>query len=127
MSGAVQTPARPAAQLRIDGVLTDHAQALHTPGHNSHALLQAVIDGGQGLPFVVLQDLGTGPSAHIAAESKARLLRRGMRVLATAGGAVPRTDHDRAVLRLVDLTDLIPVPTQTPAPSGPESEPSHDA
>lgn len=117
----MQAPAHtPAGQLRITGVLLDHAQHLHTAGQASHALVRACVSTGAGLPCDVLQDLGTGPSAHIAAERKARLLRRGAAVTVVCRGALPRTDHATAVLRCVDVIDLIPhhLPADPTQPAG---------
>lgn len=113
----VQTPAHPAAAIKINGTLQRDAEVRHTPGSNSHALLVAELHTGRGLPYQVLQDLGTSPAAHLAAESKARLLRRGALCTVWAKGAMPQTDHDRAVLRLVEVTDLIPhdIPTDSAA------------
>lgn len=104
-----------AGQLRITGVLLQDAEARHTAGRESHALVRAVISTGSGMPYEAVQDLGTLPSSHIAATDKARRLRRGAHVSVVAQGALPRTDHDLAVLRLQGLTDLIPIPTSTDA------------
>lgn len=101
-------PTFAAGQLRITGVLLRDAEARHTAGQDSHALVRAVISTGAGMPYEALQDLGTTPSSHIAAADKARHLRKGAHVTAVAHGALPRTDHDLAVLRLQGLTDLIP-------------------
>jgi hypothetical protein len=110
----VQPPAHSAAAhfatgtLRVTGILLNHAEVRHSAGNESHALLVAHISTGAGMPHEATQDLGTSPAAHIAAESKARLLRRGTAVTAVCRGALPRTDHGNAVLRLVDVSELIP-------------------
>lgn len=119
---AVQAPAPTGAPtfatglLKVTGVLLDHAEQRNSAGAESHALLIARISTGAGMPYEAIQDLGTSASAHIAAESKARLLRRGQAVTVTCRGALPRTDHHHAVLRCVDVVDLIP--HDLPAPAG---------
>lgn len=113
-TATVQAPARHGTaaahdgQVRITGVLLEHAEVRHTAGRDSHALLVARIGTGTGMPHEAVQDFGTSPSGHLAAESKARRLRRGAAVTVTCRGEVPRADHGHAVLRCLDVTDLFP-------------------
>lgn len=105
---AAQAPSFAAGQLRVTGVLLQHAELVFSTGPEPHAFLRVRISTGAGFPYLVQQDLGTSPGSHIAAQSKARLLRRGAHVTATCRGLLPRTDHADAVLRCMDVTDLIP-------------------
>lgn len=122
----VQAPAPSAAPtfasglLKVTGILLDHAEQRHTPGHDSHALLVARISTGAGMPYEAVHDLGSSPASHIAAESKARLLRRGTAVSVTCRGALPRTDHAHAVLRCLDVVDLIPLSLPTTPGQAPD-------
>jgi hypothetical protein len=106
----VQAPAHThftAGMVKVTGVLLRDAEDRHSPGREGHAFVHAVISTGAGMPYEALQDMGASPSSHIAASEKARRLRRGAHVTAIAHGALLRTDHDLAVLRLQGLTDLI--------------------
>lgn len=104
----VQTPAHPDCAIKINGTLQRDAEVRHTAGQPSHAVIVAELRTGKGLPYQLLQDLGTEPAAHLAAVAKARLLRRGALCTAWAKGLMPQTDHGQAVLRLIDVTDVIP-------------------
>jgi len=95
-------------QIRVTGMLTQDAQLRRTPGAQSHALLFLSIAQSEGLPYEVRHDCGTEPAAIIAAESKARILKRGAIVTVYATGIAQRMDHAHAVLSLRGVTDVIP-------------------
>jgi hypothetical protein len=103
---AMQAPAQ--GQLRLTGTLLRDAELRHTTGPQSRAILVAEVCTGKGQPHLVQQDLGHEPASHFAAQAKARLLKRGTGVTVYCRGAEARLDHGRAVLRCLDVTDLIP-------------------
>ena len=107
----------------ITGVMTEHARFLFTAGLPRHALMFIELDTATGWPYVGQIDCGTEPTPINAAEAKARLLKRGTCVTVYARGITGRTDHGRAVLALVGITDVIPEiphPTEPRPPVGPQ-------
>ncbi len=94
--------------IRITGELGSDAELRYTPGPKPRALLFFQLGASKGFPFTGVQDYGDDPNRFFAAEAKQRLLRRGMTVTVHAEGLSPRTDHGNAVLRLENVTDVIP-------------------
>lgn len=126
----MQTPAPEPGQLRATGTLLHDAELRFSTGAERHAFLAVEFGTGSGMPYRAVQDLGTDPLAHVAAEAKATLLRQGRRVTVYARGANFRNDHDRALLRLIDVSDLVvhDLPTtHSEGAAAPSEEPAHDA
>jgi hypothetical protein len=116
------TAAAPCAEVRITGQVTHAAEVRCTAGHESRTLLMLEVTCGKGLPCLVQQDYGTDRTGYAAASAKAQALSRGAYVTAIGHGLWPRTDHDRAVLRLIDCTDVIPVSIPQPATTAAQEE-----
>lgn len=109
----VQTSAQAAApcpggHLRITGQLVRDAECRATSGAQPDALLLMEISTGVGATFSAQQDLGTGFSAHLAAHTKARFLRRGATVTVTCAGAQPRADQAGAHMVCLRVQDATP-------------------
>lgn len=121
MATPARTPAAtPPGELRITGVLSSPAELSTEPSASGQgaAWLTLHIDLGAGLPVVAAQRLGTDPAVYIAARAKARALQRGAQVTVYARGLSPRTDHGAAVLRLHQVTDVVPATTPNRAEPG---------
>lgn len=95
--------------IRITGKLADDAHLGFTPGEPSTAVLTLMVTPAKGLPYVVRQTIGTDPSAHIAAQAKLRVLRRGDEVSVYAEGLRAQSDHGVAALRAVGVTHVLPI------------------
>lgn len=99
------------ADIRVRGTLMDQAVFSTTPREPASGVLVMTIKPQLGFPVLVIVPIGTEPSAHIAASTKARLLRGGTEVEAHGSGLIPQSDHGYSRLRLLGVTDVIP---QTP-------------
>lgn len=94
--------------VRVTGHLGSDAEVLYTPGGKS-AVLKLEIEPAKGLPYLVVQNLGEDPSAHLAAKSKARqLLRRGAIVTVYAIHYELHKAQSRTFLRLQGIKDVLP-------------------
>lgn len=96
--------------LRIRGVVIDHAVVGNTgfTGGKPSAALCLKVMPPKGLSYDIRQDLGTDPNAHIAAQAKAKLLKRGATVTVYCAGLRVRIDSDQALLQAQDVSDVIP-------------------
>lgn len=96
--------------LRITGTVSE-AAFIGGSGYGTDkpsATLCLKVTPTKGLPYDVRQDLGTNPSAHIAGHAKAKLLTKGAPVVVYGTGLRVRIDDEQAVLRVLDVTDVIP-------------------
>ena len=94
--------------VRVTGHLGSDAEVLYAPGGKT-AVLKLEIEPVKGLPYLVVQNLGEDPSAHIAAKSKARqLLRRGSMVTVYAIHYELHKGTSRTFLRLQGIKDVLP-------------------
>lgn len=96
--------------LRITGTVCESAVVGNTgfSADRPRASLCLRVAPAKGLTYDIRQDLGTDPNAHIAANAKAKLLKRGAPVVVYGAGLRVRIDHDQAVLQVQDVTDVIP-------------------
>ncbi|MCE2658324.1 MAG: hypothetical protein LW854_08750 [Rubrivivax sp.] len=94
--------------IRISGRLLCDAVVRYTVGAEPRALLVAELDGAHGLPIVAQQDLGTSPTAHMAAHSKCASLRQHARVTAFGESISLWVRNGAPALRLNFCSDLIP-------------------
>jgi hypothetical protein len=96
-------------EIHVSGVLADDAVLGFMPGANDKhtAMLSFTIAPAVGLPYFVRMVMGTDPAAQIAARAKVRDLRKGTPVTVYAAGLRAQSDHDRAGLRLLKVTDVI--------------------
>ena len=93
--------------VRVTGHLGSDAEVLYAPGGKS-AVLKLEIEPAKGLPYLVVQNLGEDPSAHLAAKSKARqLLRRGAIVTVYAIHYELHKAQSRTFLRLQGIQNVI--------------------
>lgn len=99
-------PAVEPGAIRITGTLLDHAEVRATSGAEPHALCLLNITTGAGLPVRAQHDMGAGFAMHLAAHSKAQLLRAGDAVTITCDGllAAPGT----GALTCLRVRDVIP-------------------
>jgi len=95
--------------IRITGQLTEDARLGYTPGDSPTAVLDLMITPAKGLPYLIRQPLGSDPSAHIAAQAKLRVLRRGDEVAVYAEGLRAQSDHGIASLRALGVTHVLPI------------------
>lgn len=95
------------ASVRVTGVLTTDAHIASAGAQ--HQLLILDFRPAEGLPYHATIDLGPDP----AARDELPLLRAGALVSVGGRALQYRTDHDRAVLRVLDARDLvIPLPQE---------------
>lgn len=96
------------SDIRVRGRLLDQAlfSSTATPPHQG--VLTMTIQPTHGLAVLVVMNVGTEPSAHIAASSKARRLCAGTEVEAHGSGLIPHpSDHGLARIRLMGVSDVI--------------------
>lgn len=110
------TEIRSVDELRVIGRLVDDAQLTFTAGAHPHAVLCLEIAPAVGQPYRVRQDMGDDPTLHFALAGMVARLRRGSVVQVTAKGLLAQSDHGRAGLRLLGVTDVSPLP-QLAAPA----------
>lgn len=96
-----------AHQVRVTGVLQQDAEIRYTAGANPHALLMLQLQPPRGLPYELIQDLGTDPADHMHAWARLVGLRRGALVSATGGWLRLQMDHGRQVLVLMQCTSVV--------------------
>lgn len=95
--------------IQIRGQLSEHAQVGYLPNTNPpEATLVIRIQPERGMPYVAVQRLGSDPAAHIAAQAKLHLMRRGTWVCIYARSLQVRQDHDTHALRVDGITSVIP-------------------
>jgi hypothetical protein len=109
--------------VRITGHLAEHGAIRYSAGSAPRAWLVLEIKPPRGLPYQVQQDLGTDPTDHMLAESRAAGLRRGALVSATGEWLRLRTDHGAAVLVLEGCRNVITHTLATTADQIQESDP----
>ncbi len=96
--------------IQIKGQLSEHAQVGYLPNTNPpEATLVLRIQPARGMPYIAVQRLGSDPAAHIAAQSKLALMRRGTWVCVYAKSLQVRADHDTHALRVDGITSVIPI------------------
>lgn len=101
--------------VRITGTLERDAVARMTSGRDPHLLLEMHLQPPQGLPYLVVQDIGPDVGDQMLATPLINLLRRGALVSAACANLKLQHDHGRPVLRAADVTVvLIHLPKTTP-------------
>lgn len=100
-------------EVNVTGTVAADAVLTFT-GEPHQAVLSFRIDPCKGLPYLVRQVIGTEPSAQEAARSKARLLKKNTPVRVYAKGLRFQSDHDIAAVRLLDVSDVIPLALPEP-------------
>jgi len=95
--------------IRITGELTQDAALLYTPGATPTAHLELHIDADIGLPYVARHPLGADPNAHMAAQAKLIMLRRGAQVAVYGAGLRAQSDHGIACLAVLRVSDVLPL------------------
>lgn len=100
-------------EVRLTGTLHDDAELRYTPDASPTALLCFEMHPAKGLPYRVRQVLGTDPTAHMIAAAKRVALKRGSTVVVYAKGMRATHDHGTAALVLLDVSDVMPLSTQT--------------
>lgn len=97
-----------ASEIRVRGRLLDQAVFSSTATAPHQGVLTMTIQPTHGLAILVVLHVGTEPSAHIAASSKARRLCAGTEVEAHGTGLLPHpSDHGHARFRLMGATEVI--------------------
>jgi hypothetical protein len=96
-----------AGLLEVQGQVIDDAE--FRVGVDGRGLLAFDITTGKGFPYQVRRSIANQAADHYAATLLQHALRRGARVRVYAAGATSRTSHDKAVLQLIDVTDVIPM------------------
>ncbi len=94
-------------RIQVTGHLRDDAKVLYGPGGHT-AVLVAEIEPAKGLPYLVIQQLGSSAAAHIAAKAKAKELRKGCRVTVHAVYYELYRATNGMCLRLQGVQDVIP-------------------
>ena len=105
-------------EIRVTGQLHADACMTCTPETINGPPVAAVffeIHPAKGMPYIVHQVFGPEPSAHIAADAKARTLKRGTAVRVFAQGLRAQSDHGYACLHLMKVTDVLPLSTNPAA------------
>lgn len=92
-------------EIQVVGQLTDDAE-LRVGAGGSRGALVFHLATGHGYPYEVIRPVPADPDDLQAATKLQRTLRRGTSVRVTAHGCLPRTDHDRAVLQLLEVTNV---------------------
>lgn len=96
------------SDIRIRGRLLSPAVFSSTAIAPHQGVLTMTIQPTHGLAVLVVMNVGTAPSAHIAASSKARHLSTGTEVEAHGSGLIPHpSDHGHARFRLMGATEVI--------------------
>lgn len=85
-------------RLTIEGTLLRHPEACRTL--DGKAIVLYLIESKLGLPVEVRVTLGSDPVDFIESERLSRNGRKGDHCEAIGAGALPRVDHDMAVLTL---------------------------
>lgn len=85
-------------QIQVTGHISREAQVLFHADQS--ACLALEIEPARGLPYLVIEPLGTDPSLQVAARAKARQLPRGALVTVYATHYTLQCDHGRQMLRL---------------------------
>lgn len=85
--------------VRITGSLAQHASLRFSAGPNPRGWIVLHIVPPRGLPYEVLQDLGTDPTDHMHAQARLCGLRAG--ALVSASGSHLRYVRDHGLERLV--------------------------
>lgn len=92
--------------IQVTGHIAKDAAILYSPG-GKHACLALEIEPARGLPYLVVQPLGTDPSLHVAARAKARQLRRGALVTVYASHYSLHTEPSRQLLKMEGVQDVL--------------------
>ncbi len=92
--------------IQVTGHIAKDAAILYTPGGKS-ACLALEIEPARGLPYLVVQPLGTDPSLHVAARAKARQLRRGALVTVYATHYSLHSEPSRQLLKMEGVQDVL--------------------
>jgi hypothetical protein len=94
--------------LRITGSISEDARVTFTGGADPQAaVFTAVITPPLGLPYRVLQPLGTDASVQVAAQMKAKQLKRGAMVEVHCTGLRVKDDHGRVELVTMNVQAVI--------------------
>jgi hypothetical protein len=97
--------------VRVTGTLQDDALLSYTPEREPQAVLTFELPADKGLPYRVRQLIGRDPNAHIAAQAKAQMLRRGVQVSVHGKGLRVSSDHGIACLVIVDVENVFALTT----------------
>ena len=97
--------------LRVIGQLVDNAAVTYTPGIKPAAVLSFEMDLPKGRRVRVVMPLGTDENAHIAADAKKQMLRRGSWAAVHAEGGQEQSDHGVVAFRLLGVSGVYPLPT----------------
>lgn len=100
--------------LRVVGQLLEDAVLGYTPPPKVEAVLSFEIAMPKGRPVRGIQRLGTDENAHVAADAKKQMLKRGRWVAVYAEGAQEQSDHGVAALRLFGVSGIHPLPNPAP-------------
>lgn len=95
-------------EIQVVGHLTHDAE-LRVGAGGSRGALVFELDTGKGHPYEVIRPVPADPGDLQAATTLQRALRRGTSVRVTAHGCLPRIDHGRAVLQLLEVTNVIAI------------------
>lgn len=93
-------------ELRVTGELSADAVIQYSAGAITNAFLFLEITPNEGMPYFVVQNLGSDPKDHYAAQAKAQVMKRGCRVQVYAQGVRVRADHGRAGLKLMGVSNV---------------------
>lgn len=93
-------------ELRVTGELSADAVIQYSAGAICNAFLFLEITPNEGMPYFVVQNLGDDPKDHYAAQAKASAMKRGSRVQVYAQGVRIRSDHGRAGLKLMGVSNV---------------------
>ena len=91
--------------IEIVGRLMNDAE-LRIGAVGGRGVLRFRLETGSGLPYEVARPIPAGANDLQAATTLQRALRRGVSVRVNAHGCIPRTDHDHAVLQLLEVTNV---------------------
>jgi hypothetical protein len=107
------TPTQRQAFISITGQLLRDAEVRVTAGSEPHTLISVEITTGRGMTLWGQQDLGAGQTAHMAAHSKAKLLRQGDWLTLVCAGLIPGRSIREAtdVLTCSGVTHVMPART----------------
>lgn len=96
-----------ATEVIVVGTLLDDAEWRVTTGGNPAGLVRLTIDQGPALPLVrAWQCVGTNATAMMAAQTKCRLLKRGLRVKVYGEGLhVPNS----GVIEISGVNQIVPL------------------
>ena len=96
-------------EIRVTGRLVEDAHFVASHGANPAAILILNIEPTKGMPYHARLVLGVTEADHYRGQARALSMKRGVHVRVFAKGLRISSDHGKAMLVLMDVTDAFPI------------------